>query len=470
MEKTRVMIADRDTRTAEYTEYMLGSLGYKEITRLSDCSNLVAEVAKAKPNLLLLNIELDEKKGAENCSSVIIHTHKIPVVFIIEHTDDETLEQATNCSPYGFLMKPYEKIELFSVIQTAMHNHKSRMALEESEKRFRALTKNSSDITYILDENLVIQFESYAVENTLYYKQGERIGKPLSDYIQPEDAGMFSQFAKRLLENPTRKYSSELRLRAEPGSWKYFEIIASNHLQNPAINGFVLNSRDISDRKVAEHQISRISKAVEGASDAIIISDLSGKSLYHNEAFINLFGYTVEKFNRDGGLPLIHTDKEVLDSILEFIRQDISWHGEVEMTNPQGQELLVMLRVDSLLDESGEINGMVSIHSDITEHRLIQEEISKLEKQNTALAMAVTASHEINQPLMILHGNLEMLEMKMPREIKEKHIKYFIKIHNSVDRIQNILEKFRQAGSIEFDDYTEGTQMLVFNQSEGDTD
>ncbi len=91
-------------------------------------------------------------------------------------------------------------------------------------------------------------------------------------------------------------------------------------------------------------------------------------------------------------------------------------------------------------------------------------EIVQLEKRNTALAMAVTANHELNQPLMILRGNLDMLIMSVENDsITEAQKKYIEKINHSLSRIQKILEKFREFNDIRFENYSEGAPMIVFN-------
>lgn len=92
-----------------------------------------------------------------------------------------------------------------------------------------------------------------------------------------------------------------------------------------------------------------------------------------------------------------------------------------------------------------------------------QDEILNLERKNTALAMIVTANHEINQPLMIMKANLEMLEMTLPEDVKcERVQKYMERIDQSLERINLILEKFRSHENIEFEEYGGNTKMVSF--------
>ncbi len=99
-----------------------------------------------------------------------------------------------------------------------------------------------------------------------------------------------------------------------------------------------------------------------------------------------------------------------------------------------------------------------------------EREKAELERKTSALAMAVTASHEINQPLMILKGNLELFMMTIDLEtLKPDQVKRLNNISGSLDRIQEILKKFHSADAIRFEEYSEGTQMVVFDQENPDS-
>ncbi|MCB5250790.1 MAG: PAS domain S-box protein [Candidatus Cloacimonetes bacterium] len=93
-----------------------------------------------------------------------------------------------------------------------------------------------------------------------------------------------------------------------------------------------------------------------------------------------------------------------------------------------------------------------------------QDEILKLERETTALAMAVTANHEINQPLMVIKANLDMLKLKIdPNNVDTYIDKYMQRIDESVDRISSILDKFKKTQEVEFNDYGGNTTMVSFN-------
>lgn len=97
-----------------------------------------------------------------------------------------------------------------------------------------------------------------------------------------------------------------------------------------------------------------------------------------------------------------------------------------------------------------------------------QQEILGLERKNTALAMAVTANHEINQPLTVIKGYIQLLMLSLKnKDLSDKQLKYFQKMSQSADRIKYILKKFEDTDQIDLADYSStGVKMFVFSEDE----
>ncbi len=94
------------------------------------------------------------------------------------------------------------------------------------------------------------------------------------------------------------------------------------------------------------------------------------------------------------------------------------------------------------------------------------EEILKLERKNSIFAMAVTANHEINQPLMIIKGNVEMLEMKYGCPEINPYIK---RIDEATSRIDRILGRYKEQKDYRMQAYADEIDMVVFD-GENDRD
>ncbi len=96
-----------------------------------------------------------------------------------------------------------------------------------------------------------------------------------------------------------------------------------------------------------------------------------------------------------------------------------------------------------------------------------QQEIIDLERKNTALAMAVTTSHEINQPLMVIKGSMDLINLSPDlKTFSEQQRKHLVNIEDSVSKISTIMKKFHEMDSIKFSDYTDDTQMVDFESED----
>lgn len=114
------------------------------------------------------------------------------------------------------------------------------------------------------------------------------------------------------------------------------------------------------------------SKAVESISDGVTIADTNGTAIYNNQAFIDLYGYTVNELNVRGIPASLFTDPDVASEIFSAMREDLTWSGEVELTTKSGETVPTLMRASSIRDEAGKPIGMISVCTDITEYKMVQ--------------------------------------------------------------------------------------------------
>lgn len=98
-----------------------------------------------------------------------------------------------------------------------------------------------------------------------------------------------------------------------------------------------------------------------------------------------------------------------------------------------------------------------------------QKEIIRLEQKNTAMAMAVTANHEINQPLTILQGNFEIYQTSIQNQtLTDKQKRSLDKMQTAVHRIEEILKKYMDAVSVEMETYVGRQKQIIFHPNDPD--
>lgn len=126
---------------------------------------------------------------------------------------------------------------------------------EDTDARFRALVQNSADIITIHDQNGVTVFVSPAASRVLGYPPGQLIGRSPFESIHPRDAGRIRDQFEQVLRGKQQTTPLEFRFRRADGSWIYLEAIGTNLVHYPGIEGIVLTTRDITQRKLADERI-----------------------------------------------------------------------------------------------------------------------------------------------------------------------------------------------------------------------
>jgi diguanylate cyclase (GGDEF)-like protein/PAS domain S-box-containing protein len=132
----------------------------------------------------------------------------------------------------------------------------ARRQLEESvrasEARFRALVQEASDIVIVFDADGSTRYANPALARVLGYPIEAFEGPLRFDLVHPDDVTMVTRGWEILTTNPGHQIRIAYRTRHADGTWVWFDGIATNRLNDPAVQGIVLNLRDISEHKRLE--------------------------------------------------------------------------------------------------------------------------------------------------------------------------------------------------------------------------
>ena len=131
----------------------------------------------------------------------------------------------------------------------------SQAQLRISEERFRALTEKSSDVITVLAPEGTILYESPSAAVVLGYPPDELVGTNGGDLVHPDDLPEILRALEPLIAGSEIPDPLLYRYKHQSGHWHWLESMVSNQRENPAIGGFVFNSRDVTDRKRLEQQV-----------------------------------------------------------------------------------------------------------------------------------------------------------------------------------------------------------------------
>src|ERR671916_111923 len=171
---------------------------------------------------------------------------------------------------------------------------------KESEERFRSLVEHTSDIITILEPDGTIRYVSPAVERVTGYKPEEQIGATAFGSVHPDDREQASNTFAEVLKGPGLHPSLEFRVPHKNGSWRYLEHVVNNLLDDPAVRGVVITSRDVTERKEAERKLreaeQRYRALVEQVPAVVYIQEIGSpdSAIYMSPQIETLTGYSPE--------------------------------------------------------------------------------------------------------------------------------------------------------------------------------
>lgn len=140
---------------------------------------------------------------------------------------------------------------------------KAEKELEQSEEKHRSLIENIGDAIYLINEKAEIIYRSPSADRVSSYTAEEMAGKKIFDFVHPDDLDMENEIFNRSNQLPGVSVPFELRSRHKEGHYIWLEGSIINLQQTPGINGFVLNYRDITERKKAQAIITELNESLE---------------------------------------------------------------------------------------------------------------------------------------------------------------------------------------------------------------
>jgi CheY-like chemotaxis protein len=126
--QSRILIVEDEVVIAMEIEAMLEQLGYSVTGHASRGEEAIELAGQQRPDLVLMDIRLKSEMDGVTAAEKIFRLYKIPVVFLTAHSDPSTLERAMMIQPYGYIIKPFRKNELFTTIEIALYKHRALTA------------------------------------------------------------------------------------------------------------------------------------------------------------------------------------------------------------------------------------------------------------------------------------------------------------------------------------------------------
>lgn len=156
----------------------------------------------------------------------------------------------------GRTPEPY----IIAVVQDITAQKTAEEALRQSEARFRLLLENSHDITMVVRYDGSITYVSPSIEHILGWRVDELIGTNAFDLLHADDVATIQGTRDALDAEADKAVTVEFRWVAKDATWRWFESEARNMIGVAPIDGFVINARDITERRAYQRRLDQAAR------------------------------------------------------------------------------------------------------------------------------------------------------------------------------------------------------------------
>lgn len=255
--------------------------------------------------------------------------------------------------------------------------------VENAQKRLHSLLENASEIISIYNKNFELTYESPSVGNILGYSADEMMsGKDMDRLTRKGESAMRDMF-KQLMDNPKKPVSIQYTYMKKNGQKIFLETTGRNLLHDSAIQGIILNSTDITERKRAEKEErmrSKMQALSENSLDLIMRLSTVGQFFYANPVTKQYLGLDVKDL-----LNKTLNEVEFADVLFNYFRETIEQvkaspvkaNAEIKIpTSINGvKEERIMSFVAIPEFNENELETILFVGHDITEAKRIELEI-----------------------------------------------------------------------------------------------
>ena len=306
--------------------------------------------------------------------------------------------------------------------------------LQQREEWFRSVVQYSSDMITIVDGEGRYRYVSPAVERVLGFSVDQLQDSQSANLVHPDEQRRYGEIMRYLMGQPNRVAASEHRLRHVDGRYIAIESVGVNLLDNPAVRGIVINSRDVTRRRRVEELLRLVTSAVDQAHDGVLITtappdDAEPQIVYVNPALIAMTGLAEHELI--GASPAILDAGSKEPRILEQIRECLASGANRRFTfhfhTKDRRDVPIELHITALKDENGRTTHFVSFWRDITEQRQAEAERERLEatlrqalKMEAVGTLAGGIAHDFNNVLLPMMMLTQLTINRLPADSRER--------------------------------------------------
>jgi PAS domain S-box-containing protein len=401
-EKIRILLIEDNPGDARLIKELLtaaegASFNLEHTDRLSTG---LARLARGDIDVIMLDLSLPDSHGLDGLNKICAQTPKVPVVVMSGLSDQAVALNAVQEGAQDYLVKGNVDSDLLlRSLRYAIERQHLRVALSESEARYRLLADNAADVIWTANMKWQITYVSPSIKRLLGYTVEEMKRLAIKDILTPDSFNQAVKLIRSQMDiiTPESQYPS-LSLTLEhvrkDGSKLWAEVTLSFLWNKDGKLSEVLGvTRDITERKKAEEALRESKEELQAIFDSsgngIALLDLEGRVIRVNKRILEVGGYDVEDISGKSLDLLKMFTPESIERMLAVMGMVLSGHEvttfECELCTKSGIKMSLEINVGPFFLK-GQLFGLVAVMTDITERKRAEESLRESEARYRLLA------------------------------------------------------------------------------------
>jgi PAS domain S-box-containing protein len=272
-----VLYVDDDQLLLDLCRSYLEKSGDFRIEITNSAPDAIEKIKNTSYDAIVSDYQMPEMDGIEFLKKVRESGNSIPFIIFTGKGREEVVIEAINSGADSYIQKGGDPkaqfAELAHKIRQIVRRSRAEQTLKESEVRYRAIFQNTSDIIWVLDREGRSIYTSPSSERILGYLDGSLVGKDPLEFIHPKDRDRIKADLSAVYEKKNTGTPSEYRIRAVNGEYLWVESIAVNLIGILGVDGLVLTTRPITERKREEEALRKTHESLHDAFEQLIVTE-----------------------------------------------------------------------------------------------------------------------------------------------------------------------------------------------------